>query len=1216
MSDNVERQLLIGMLALQNGFISQEQLVAAFSVWRLDRSRPLEQLLFDSRALDEPSRGLLEALVAQQLRMHGGDARAILASMPSSESFESTLCKLPENDLYGTYISSRVVDSAPKSPDPRVGICVGDRSEPTDEHATIVRETNRTPGDRFVVLRPHAQGGLGVVSVALDKELNRHVALKEIRAERSNESASQHRFVQEAEITGQLEHPGIVPVYGLGADNQGRPFYAMRFVEGETLKSGIREFHKHRPRFENLRGQRAVAFRSLLGRLAHVCMAIEYAHSRGVIHRDIKPDNILMGPYGETLVVDWGLAKTIGAAEPVESPSPSTASRPIQLRSESSHTLEGSAVGTPAYMSPEQASGNLNALGPATDVYSLGATLFQILTGKPPISAESVSAVLEKARTGLIDSIQNHWPSAPLPLCAVSKKAMALHPKDRYSSAKYLAEDIENWLADEPVLAYREPLHERMSRVVRKNPTAVSVGIVLLMAMAGLSLVVMSYRARMAREKAVKDLQIHAAQQNAEKQELFAKITSIRERSTKQSPGWSWLNDQEIVAAARNNPEDALARILREESARLMITPDIRKLDTRVESFTTSRMSWSPDGKILALGQNTASAGVVQIRLLDANTYKPVKSLSFGQSITKLLNLETDGVTALEFSIDGHYLFVGSRAGVVRQYDTGNFELVADWQAHESYVNDFCVSDDGTTLVTLSRGKNLKWWRLPEQIAVQSLEDVSFSRIRKIGKHFLAIGRHVHRFEITAHPDTAVLSNAAKVPILDGVHTCEVLKEGQIVEANHDGFQIFTPEGSFIRKLFNTSMLPKHESLSIGSHGRYVMMYDGQNCNLWEYASGRKIASLSTEDCTVAAVDPFRPRVLISDNRRLDCYEVREDSAWQSLPVSPYIVEHVVGADKNGRVYTSDFVQNGKERQLRIVKWDASPAQVLEQRTIDSNDPTRIAIDLEGKTIAYHNQSTSTLYRCGFKGQPKKLYSPKLNAAHLTFEVGGQHLWFTNRPVLLNQTFLDKVIDKANAWRATALDLESGKAVFEWKNEREQGQSQFSHFSGLAIGQKHLVASTKNDLRIWDIAKPQDPKEFRFAPSIIEKLAIADLSHLAVAGSGSGELYVIDYSAATIDNARILVSTKVHSARITALATIGEHRIVIGDAMGEVSLWLWNGAELQLQARLGPLSNSIKNLTPIDSGRRLVVHIDQEATVRILDLERLDARWEELNLVP
>ena len=194
-------------------------------------------------------------------------------------------------------------------------------------------------------------------------------------------------------------------------------------------------------------GRRSLETRNLLRRFVDVCNAIEYAHSRGVLHRDIKPANVIVGKHGETLVVDWGLAKATGRADPAvdeRTLMPSSASG-------STDTLPGSALGTPAYMSPEQARGDLEHLGPRSDVYSLGATLYCLLTGKPPLENQDAGAMLRAAQTGDFPPPRKLDTTIDGPLEAVCLKAMALKPEDRYATPRLLADDIERWMADEPV---------------------------------------------------------------------------------------------------------------------------------------------------------------------------------------------------------------------------------------------------------------------------------------------------------------------------------------------------------------------------------------------------------------------------------------------------------------------------------------------------------------------------------------------------------------------------------------------------------------------------------------------------------------------------------------------------------------------------------------------------------------------------------------------
>jgi serine/threonine protein kinase len=335
------------------------------------------------------------------------------------------------------------------------------------QSAAATGPTSDASGTRYRVLRPHAKGGLGEVFIAEDRQLHRTVALKEIQAERADDPESRERFLLEAEVTGGLEHPGIVPVYGLGVHPDGRPFYAMRFIRGNTLKEAIDGFHAADVRGRDP-GERALALRELLRRFVDVCNAVAYAHSRGVLHRDLKPANVMLGPFGETLVVDWGIARSLDGVETEASEEKDTAK--ILFGHAARGTRMGVAIGTPAYMSPEQASGRQDLLGPASDVYSLGATLYHLLTGKAAFQGRDVWRVLQQVQEGDFAAPRRVNRKVPAGLEAICLKAMRRERAKRYASALALAKDVERWLADEPVVARREPWRERILRFCRQRP--------------------------------------------------------------------------------------------------------------------------------------------------------------------------------------------------------------------------------------------------------------------------------------------------------------------------------------------------------------------------------------------------------------------------------------------------------------------------------------------------------------------------------------------------------------------------------------------------------------------------------------------------------------------------------------------------------------------------------------------------------------------------
>jgi serine/threonine-protein kinase len=451
-----DRHLLFGLIALQVGLVDQEQLVAAFRAWARDNGRPLSEYLAD---LDDEQRAAVEAMVGLHLKKHSGDVEKSLAAVGADVSNRGDLGMLGDLWLGTTFVRP------PTGP----GSTRRDGEADPDRTADYSVGAATSDGQRFRVLRPHARGGLGAVFVALDNELHREVALKQILDGHADDPASRARFLLEAEVTGGLEHPGIVPVYGLGAHADGRPFYAMRFIRGDNLKEAIDRFRADEATKADA-GGRSLELRKLLRRFLDVCNAIDYAHGRGVLHRDIKPWNVIVGKHGETLVVDWGLAKATGKSDP------SVGERTLVPRGSGGgpETLPGSALGTPGYMSPEQARGDLDRLGPRSDVYSLGATLYCLLTGRAPFEGDDVGEVLGRVEAGDFPPPRRLDPGIDPALEAVCLKAMATQPAGRYDSPRALSDDLERWMADEPVSAWREPWTRKAARWLGRHRTGVT----------------------------------------------------------------------------------------------------------------------------------------------------------------------------------------------------------------------------------------------------------------------------------------------------------------------------------------------------------------------------------------------------------------------------------------------------------------------------------------------------------------------------------------------------------------------------------------------------------------------------------------------------------------------------------------------------------------------------------------------------------------------
>lgn len=310
------------------------------------------------------------------------------------------------------------------------------------------RIETREMTSRFQLQRQLGAGALGVVWLARDEQLKRSVALKEMNAEAAEFPRAWHRFCREAEITGYLEHPNVVPLYEFGTDSvTGQPFYAMRFVGKRTLANAIEEYHERLAAGEDT----SMDLHKLLTAFLGVCQALAYAHSRGVIHRDLKPENVALDNFGQVIVLDWGLARLTDEFE-----SGNLLSGDGVLSDSSfEQTMAGEVIGTPLYMAPEQADGDQEKVDERTDVYGLGAILFAMLTGAAPHSGRSrdegssvaVNELLRRISTDPSPDPSDVRPDIPPGLAAICSRALKFKQHSRYQTAGELADAVERWMA-------------------------------------------------------------------------------------------------------------------------------------------------------------------------------------------------------------------------------------------------------------------------------------------------------------------------------------------------------------------------------------------------------------------------------------------------------------------------------------------------------------------------------------------------------------------------------------------------------------------------------------------------------------------------------------------------------------------------------------------------------------------------------------------------
>lgn len=413
-------------------------------------AKALERLLLKPDEADELRRSLGENDSAAKLAVERGllsheQAREI-ERVAGDDRIDNTADYVPVQE-----------DSSPPTTAPSVGSSI----RPSLESSQRINDV-----PRFTLLEEIGRGGMGVVWRAHDEHVDRDVAVKEMRPTKHLSTPQVMQFLLEAQVTGRLEHPGIVPIHEVGVKPDGAPFYVMKWLKGRTLGEAIAAYHRR----DLHDRERPIEFNRLLSAFVDICQAVAFAHKRDVLHRDLKPGNIVLGEFGEAVVVDWGLAKVLDRGQTslggAFSPSGGSA-----VETDSPWSTAGSIKGTLPYMSPEQASGDNDRVGRATDVYALGAIFYEILCGKRAFSGKVPEQVRAEVRAGKFTAPRRELADVPRPLEAVCLKAMSLEPADRYHSARELAEEIDRWRSGEPVAAYPEPLVVRTGRWVRKHRT-------------------------------------------------------------------------------------------------------------------------------------------------------------------------------------------------------------------------------------------------------------------------------------------------------------------------------------------------------------------------------------------------------------------------------------------------------------------------------------------------------------------------------------------------------------------------------------------------------------------------------------------------------------------------------------------------------------------------------------------------------------------------
>jgi WD40 repeat protein len=1060
-----------------------------------------------------------------------------------------------------------------------------------------------TPGrlGRFQLLRELGRGGCGIVFLALDPVLGRPVALKVPHPEALLHPDLRARFLREAQAAAGLDHPNVVPVYEAGEIGP-VCYIAAAYCEGLTLAAWLKQ-----------RGE-PVPVRTAAALVATLAGAIAYTHGRGVLHRDLKPGNILLTPgrNGEDgldfvpRVTDFGLAKLLDAEA-----GPASDGR----------TRTGMIVGTPEYMAPEQAEGRHQDAGPHTDVYALGVILYELLTGRAPLVGKSYPDTLRRVVSEEPPPPTRLRSNVHPDLQTICLKCLRKEPAGRYASAGDLAADLRRFLNGEPIRARPVGRAERAWRWCRRNPASAALALVSAAALLLLLPGALWYHLRLAAarnaEQTANDLAAAArkaeaaAREAATLRQYYALLHRVRERNAARRLGWTWANLRDLELAARLETAARDPVELRSEAADSLAGVDLRDKGVLLRDFSAFVLAFSPDGKTLAVGQFKAPAFIApcSIVLIDLAAGKPRRTVTFQPSVILIKKSPVqDGVRALAFSPDGRWLLAGTRAGWIHRWDLAReCPQAVTWKAHDDIVTRLMVHPDGHSLYSQGCDGKLRRWDDPaaaKQGARPAAETACrHSALSPCGDVLACCGEDRIDFldPRTLKPcRPAVPARASNVAFSPDGRTIAAAAEGILLADAESGEALRTVQD------------PEAEAAHQGGISNLEFNGDGsllvsacssdsdRKIKLWETATGRLQAAVA-----VAGTDNIHPSfspdghtLAATGDRRVYLYEVggrREQTmlAQQAQPV------RAIAFAPNGNLLACVNEQGSHTPTCRgeVTLWDVATGERSAQRAFASPLETRaepsLAFHPEGTLLAF-SASTPGVHLWDTHAASDVRTLAVGRASALSFSAGEPRVWAVADG------------DEVRSW-----DLPDGRQATRWSNAGSELLTGLSTLMSLAAGRQWVVAGGRDGLvRLLRVCDGRPEAMWSGPGGPIRSVALCADEKLAAAGTQDGGVRIF-----SVPGGEVIANLEGHQESVAGLSFSHDGRLLASASLDRtVRLWERRGSTfgpfLVLRFRSGPVRAAC--FSP--DGTQLATLVNKETAVRLWHLDRLRARLRDLHL--
>ncbi len=1079
----------------------------------------------------------------------------------------------------------------------------------TDSSQSESDETVRADkrlGD-YRLIRQIGRGGMGVVYEALEVPLQRRVAIKLLATDLAESDRARIRFENEALAAARLKHPNIVPVYTIG-EHDGRLYYSMPFIEGMTL-SDLRDVAKKRYGTED----RETCVPGFIGdrdwsgyvhevtRIGQqIATALDAAHESGVIHRDIKPSNIMLEPSGHVWILDFGLAR---------------------LESHHSMTESGEILGTLRYMSPERLMNSSDArLDRRTDVYSIGATLYELLALFPPYAEYPQSALVRAVASTSPQSLSKSRPEVPSGLVRVIEKAMERDPRDRYPSCAEFAEDLRRFIEGEQVRATKTPLLTRAKRYVQSHPMQVVTGSIATVLMVIIVSSAITWRRELSMVQSRNLLQqelLSARDDELRSKELFLAVNDNRERRINPQVGWQRKGIAELSNVARYARADNEKLLVRNELAAAMKASDLEWSRNLLKNKDVYTCLWSRDGQCLAVGLNVPSD--------NRNTL----ILFRGEELSERLEVELPspkmlgeghedilGVRAMAFSHDGSILYCGSRTGVLHAVEVAKGKVLRSKRVHAETIFGLDVSPDGRQVASGGDGKVLRL-SSAENFSIQD-EHPFESKIEKVFWHDA----------LFVHSD-----GLKRMDLLDGkLHSKDAFVHERNLRATYlgsdfhgqgfgflsnDGIRIYDQaNGELIRTLRynNQDTESTHTSSStvcLSPSANLLYTSDTKNVRVWDYGSGELAMKIpiSGTSAVGAAVPAEGKYIAVWGDKQLNLYSHPERMAFGTThgrlrtvdkiamdthdPVGPVLVDQFLKlGDTSGQLIGRTTTTMSRPRES---PWDHTPLFFPEYYhcmtyhdgllLIWSPLLNRIASqDVKNKTWSYHDWELSQIRWLRIAPDRRTLY------------------------IAIDETIPGKSVGTRTSPLMKAISTLDWSLQWEWRESLDISGDP-KGLLDMQFDGDVITCLMQNGRAVWiDAATGRTTSSVTIPLGGVQNYCWVGTNQWAI-GTGDGRVGIFN-----IESQSLVAESKIHRMPVTGVACMKDGAIVSCSNDGNLVFSRVDQGTMREVLRINHTNASIEEMH-LDSKRDFLFYrCRKEHLARWLEIDRLREEFEKLGI--